>query len=191
MMGCRLRPSGVRLYSTRGGHLRVGLALHQTVFLHLPQLGGEHLLAHAGQRLFQLAETLGAGEQVPQDQHLPFVTDHGEGGFHRAGRQFLFGTHLSFLPSGPSRAVFSILRHRRGACQAGAGHPTHPAQKFFRSPNCEKSAVHRKSFRIVTGQKSPAGNQVTALCVLYAGQKGVYHGLVSRGTPRCPAHPMQ
>lgn len=62
---------------------------------------------------------------------------------------------------------------------------------FFCSPNCEKSAVHRKSFRIVTGQKSPAGNQVTALCVLYAGQKGVYHGLVSRGTPRCPAHPMQ
>ena len=72
----------------------------------------------------------------------------------------------------------------------GPGTPHIRLKKIFCSPNCEKSAVHRKSFRIVTGQKSPAGNQVTALCVLYAGQKGVY-GLVSRGTPRCPAHPMQ
>lgn len=62
-------------------------------------------------------------------------------------------------------------------------------KKFFCSPNCEKSAVHRKSFRIATGQKSPAGNQVTALCVLYAGQKGVYHGLVSRGHAEMPRTP--
>ena len=86
---------------------------------------------------------------------------------------------------------FYFTAQTRCLSSRGRAPRTSGSKKFFCSPNCEKSAVHRKSFRIVTGQKSPAGNQVTALCVLYAGQKGVYHGLVSRGTPRCPAHPMQ
>ena len=91
-------------------------------------------------------------------------------------------------PSGP---FFLFYGTDAVLVKQGPGTPHIRLKKFFCSPNCEKSAVHRKSFRIATGQKSPAGNQVTALCVLYAGQKGVYHGLVSRGTPRCPAHPMQ
>ena len=90
-----------------------------------------------------------------------------------AGRFFYFTAQTRCLPS-------------RGRAPRTSG-----SKNFFAVQIARNRRFTAKSFRIATGQKSPAGNQVTALCVLYAGQKGVYHGLVSRGTPRCPAHPMQ
>ena len=101
------------------------------------------------------------------------------------------GIHDGLQAPAPRGPFFLFYGTDAVLVKQGPGTPHIRLKKFFCSPNCEKSAVHRKSFQIITGQKSPAGNQVTALCVLYAGQKGVYHGLVSRGTPRCPAHPMQ
>ena len=83
--GRRLRPRSVRVYSTRGGNLRVDGAGEQSAGLHLPQLGGEDLLGDGADGLFQLPKAFGARHQVSQDQNLPFVADQGQGGFHRTG----------------------------------------------------------------------------------------------------------
>ena len=59
-----------------------------SAFLHLPQLSGQNLLGHMTDGLFQLSKTLCARHQIPENQHLPFIADEGQGGLHRAGREF-------------------------------------------------------------------------------------------------------
>ena len=88
--GWRLYPRSVKVYSTLGGHFRVDGSGQQAAVLHLPELSGQDLLAHAVDGAFQLAEALRTGEQIPQDQHLPFVADERQRGLYRTGGQGLF-----------------------------------------------------------------------------------------------------
>ena len=66
-IGLRLRPKSVSVYSTRGGTS----AGQKAAVLHLPELGGQHLLADVSNGLLQFAKALRTGYQIPQDQHLP------------------------------------------------------------------------------------------------------------------------
>ena len=43
--------------------------------------------------LFQFPESFGAGQQIPQNKNLPFITNEHERGFHRAGWPFFDWLH--------------------------------------------------------------------------------------------------
>ena len=73
-----------------GRHLGVYLAVDKALLLHIPQLGGQHLLRHAADGLLQFPEAFGPRQQVAQDEHLPLVPDQHQGGLDRAGGQFSF-----------------------------------------------------------------------------------------------------
>ena len=53
-----------------GRHLRVGFACQKPVYLHVPQVGRQHLLGNAGQGFLKLSKALGAGKQIAQNEHL-------------------------------------------------------------------------------------------------------------------------
>lgn len=74
-------------------NLGVNGAHDQSVRFHGAQAIRQHLLADAIQVPLQLVEPPGAIHQVAQDEKFPFAADEGNGGGHRAGGQFFFGTH--------------------------------------------------------------------------------------------------
>ncbi len=71
-----------------GRNLGIHFPADQSLFLHIPELCGQHFLGHAADGLFQLPEPLGPRHQVPQDQDFPLIADEHQRGLHRAGRQF-------------------------------------------------------------------------------------------------------
>ena len=68
-----------------GRDLRIHCAGKQAAGLHLPKLGGQHLLADAADGALQFAEALSPGQQVPKDEDLSLDADEGQSGLHRAG----------------------------------------------------------------------------------------------------------
>jgi len=74
------------------------LALHRAVQFQFAKLGGEHLLADAGQRPAQLGVPPRAVKQLTQNQHLPFPANHGQQAFNFAFHAFEI--HASGAPKG-------------------------------------------------------------------------------------------
>ena len=56
-------------------HLRIDLALYQTVALEIAQLSREHFRGDAFHRALQLAETLRAVHERAQNDDFPFIAD--------------------------------------------------------------------------------------------------------------------
>ena len=61
------------------------------VFFKLPELVDEHALGDSRHEGFELAESFGPFfSQMPQDEHLPFTADDGEGQFFFTLECFIF-----------------------------------------------------------------------------------------------------
>ena len=82
-----------------GRDLRIDRTGQQAAPLHLPELGRQHFLADRADGLLQFSKTLCPRHQIPENEHLPLVTDQRQRGFHRTGRKFFCrGCHLQVPP---------------------------------------------------------------------------------------------
>ena len=110
-----------------------------SAFLHLPQLSGQNLLSYMTDGLFQLSKTLCARHQIPEDQHLPFIADEGQGGLHRAGREFF----EDFLFHNYLQGNF-----KWSSCRMHGYHK--PLYGIIIAFNSKKSKQHRNGIFLVT-----------------------------------------
>ena len=82
-----------------GWDLRIDRTGQQAAPLHLPELGRQHFLADRADGLLQFSKTLCPRHQIPENEHLPLVTDQRQRGFYRTGRKFFCrGCHLQVPP---------------------------------------------------------------------------------------------
>ena len=96
-----------------GRDLRIYFSMDNSILFQFPQLLGKHFLGNASQGPMQLAETLDAVEQFPQDQDFPASAKYSDGGFHRTGHPRMrlgLSFHSTLLGSIPLlSAYFTVL----------------------------------------------------------------------------------
>ena len=89
----------LKIIDAAGRDLRIDRTGQQAAPLHLPELGRQHFLADRADGLLQFSKTLCPRHQIPENEHLPLVTDQRQRGFHRTGRKFFCrGCHLQVPP---------------------------------------------------------------------------------------------
>jgi uncharacterized protein YbjT (DUF2867 family) len=89
------------------------LALHDSIGLHLPQLGSQDLVANPGKQVAQCRETPGAESQVPYCHDLPLSADHINGRLHRTSEMIFHRSSAAYKivrTSGPPLTVISFCR---------------------------------------------------------------------------------
>ena len=89
---------------------------------------GQYLLTDAVQAFAQLIEPPRPHQQVSHDKQLPLAANEGNGGGHRTGGQFFFGTHNT----PPIVCVCEAKRSNERGCR-----------KIASFQNVENSRIHR------------------------------------------------